>query len=104
MQIVQAIDIFGIFFLLLDNVSRGYNLDRLSGWERHGPWGPKMLSRAKIGTCKESEAILRVVIGAICLALAIIVSGVLSWMLGLAGFALFPHGLFRILTLKGSSC
>jgi hypothetical protein len=46
-----------------------------------------MLSGAKTRNVQRGEAVLRMVIGVICLILALFIPGFLRWILGLAGIA-----------------
>jgi hypothetical protein len=53
-----------------------------------------MLSNVKIRNVQRSEAILRIMAGAICIALAILIPGILRWILGLTGIALLVTAFF----------
>ena len=53
-----------------------------------------MLFDAKTRNVQRSEAILRIVIGAICIALAIWIPGILRWILGLTGIAFLITAFF----------
>jgi len=53
-----------------------------------------MLFDAQTRNVQRSEAILRIVIGAICIALAIWIPGILRWILGLTGIAFLITAFF----------
>jgi len=53
-----------------------------------------MLFDAKTRNVQRIEAILRIVIGAICIALAIWIPGIPRWILGLAGIAFLLTAFF----------
>jgi hypothetical protein len=53
-----------------------------------------MLFNAKTRNVERSEAILRMAIGAICIALAIWIPGILRWIFGLTGIAFILTAFF----------
>jgi hypothetical protein len=53
-----------------------------------------MLSNVNTRNVQRGEAILRIIAGAICIALAILIPGVLRWVLGLTGIALLLTAFF----------
>ncbi len=80
--------------LLLTSPLKGYTLGSTPLIGQRAREKPKMSFEARTRNVQRGEAILRIVIGAICLVLALFVPGSLRWFLGLAGLAFLLTAFF----------